>query len=165
MVSTSRSAFANSPPSAARLTLCRGAAISINFSIPRESRAADRRRINFTITAELNQRLGLNLTDAFCGFKAYRVCALQKLHVTELGYAMPLELWVQAAHRNLKIREVAVPLIYLDEKRSFGGALDDADRRLTHYREVIDKALAAMKFAPPVLPHVAMPCHQPAKSC
>ena len=36
-----------------------------------------RRRINEQLTAELNQRLGLSLTDAFCGFKAYRVEALQ----------------------------------------------------------------------------------------
>ena len=33
----------------------------------------DRRRINATITNLLNERLGLQLTDAFCGFKAYRV--------------------------------------------------------------------------------------------
>src|SRR5438105_15146216 len=33
---------------------------------------ADRRLINQTITAELNQTFGLHLTDAFCGFKAYR---------------------------------------------------------------------------------------------
>jgi dolichol-phosphate mannosyltransferase len=82
----------------------------------------------------------LQLTDAFCGFKAYRVESLQKLDLTEQGYAMPLELWVQAAHAGLKIVEVAVPLIYLDEKRSFGGSLDDAERRLAHYREVIGRA-------------------------
>ena len=103
---------------------------------------ADRRRINLTITQELNQRLGLTLTDAFCGFKAYRTCALQKLHLTEPGYAMPLELWVQAAHARLRIVEVPVPLIYLDEKRSFGGSLDDAQTRIDYYRRVIDKALA-----------------------
>lgn len=101
---------------------------------------ADRRRINQTITAELNERFGLGLTDAFCGFKAYRVEALHKLALKEDGYAMPLELWVQAATAGLAIREVAVPLIYLDEKRSFGGALDEADHRLAHYREVIDRA-------------------------
>ena len=37
---------------------------------------AGRRRINQLITAELNRRLGLKLTDAFCGFKAYRVSVL-----------------------------------------------------------------------------------------
>ncbi|MEX2170558.1 MAG: glycosyltransferase family 2 protein [Pirellulales bacterium] len=103
---------------------------------------ADRRRINLTITQELNQRLGLTLTDAFCGFKAYRTCALQKLQLSEPGYAMPLELWVQAAHARLRIVEVPVPLIYLDEKRSFGGSLDDAQTRIDYYRRVIDKALA-----------------------
>jgi dolichol-phosphate mannosyltransferase len=106
---------------------------------------ADRRHINQTITKELNERLGLSLTDAFCGFKAYRVAALAPLRLMETGYAMPLEWWVQAAHHGLSIREVAVPLIYLDEKRSFGGSLDDAERRLRHYREVIDRAIAATK--------------------
>ncbi|HVW37461.1 MAG TPA: glycosyltransferase family 2 protein, partial [Pirellulales bacterium] len=79
---------------------------------------ADRRRINEQLTAEINRRLGLHLTDAFCGFKAYRISALSKLHLTETGYAMPLELWVQAAHAGLRIRELPVPLIYLDENRS-----------------------------------------------
>ena len=67
------------------------------------------------ITADINCRLGLNLTDAFCGFKAYRAGALAKLKITEPGYAMPLELWVQAAQQNLKIIELPVPLIYLEE--------------------------------------------------
>lgn len=104
---------------------------------------ADRRRINELLTAEVNRRLGLGLTDAFCGFKAYRVEALKKLHISETGYAMPLELWVQAAAARLRIRELPVPLIYLDEKRSFGGSLDDAEIRLRHYREVLDRAMAA----------------------
>lgn len=102
----------------------------------------DRQRINRTITAELNERLGLNLTDAFCGFKAYRVSALRRLGLTESGYAMPLELWVQAARLGLRIVELPVPRIYLDAKRSFGGSLDDASTRLTYYREVIDRSLS-----------------------
>ena len=51
--------------------------------------------------------LGLHLTDAFCGFKAYRVPALAKLDITEPGYAMPLELWVQAAHFEIEDRRDA----------------------------------------------------------
>lgn len=104
------------------------------------SAPADRKRINQTITAELNDRLGLELTDAFCGFKAYRVAALGPLQLREDGYAMPLELWVQAAHHGLRVVEEPVPLIYLDESRSFGGDLDVAQQRLRHYREVIDRA-------------------------
>src|SRR5580698_1312880 len=37
----------------------------------------DRRFINATITSEINVRYGLNLTDSFCGFKAYRRSALE----------------------------------------------------------------------------------------
>ena len=116
-----------------------GPAEMVNDDSPPE----DRRAINATITAELNCRLGLALTDAFCGFKAYRVASLSRLRLTEDGYAMPLELWVQAARLGFTIREAAVPLIYLDEERSFGGALDDAELRLAHYRDTIDRALAA----------------------
>ena len=103
----------------------------------------ERRHINELLTAEINRRLGLKLTDAFCGFKAYRVESLKKLHITETGYAMPLEVWVQAAQARLRIRELPVPLIYLDEKRSFGGSLDNAEIRLRHYGEVLDRAMAA----------------------
>jgi glycosyltransferase involved in cell wall biosynthesis len=102
---------------------------------------AERRQINEELTAELNRTLGLNLTDAFCGFKAYRVKALSRLKLTENGYAMPLELWVQAARAGLKIRELPVPLIYLDATRSFGGSLDDARVRLDHYRRVLARSL------------------------
>lgn len=101
----------------------------------------DRRQINQIITGELNELLGLNITDAFCGFKAYCTHALAKLNLTETGYAMPLELWVQAAMHKLRVREMSVPLIYLDEERSFGGALDAADLRLAYYREVIERAV------------------------
>ncbi len=100
-----------------------------------------RRQINKQITQEINQLLGLKLTDAFCGFKAYRVEALAQLHLTETGYAMPLELWVQAAYHGLRIIERSVPLVYLDEKRSFGGSLDDATARLAHYHDVIKRSI------------------------
>ncbi len=101
---------------------------------------AERRRLNQIITEEVNRRLGLRLTDAFCGFKAYRAAALVGIELTETGYAMPLELWVRAARLELRIVELPVPLIYLDEKRSFGGALDDARTRLAVYREVLERA-------------------------
>ncbi|MBI1832911.1 MAG: glycosyltransferase family 2 protein [Planctomycetes bacterium] len=101
----------------------------------------DRRFINQTITRELNELLGLDLTDAFCGFKAYRVDALAKLHVTETGWGMPLQVWVQAARLGLRVKEVGVPRIYLDPSRAFGGVLNDAEERLAYYRRVIRSAL------------------------
>jgi dolichol-phosphate mannosyltransferase len=102
----------------------------------------ERRRINAIITAELKDRLGLVLTDSFCGFKAYRVAALEGLRIEDDGYAMPLELWVRAVDRGLKIIELPVPLIYLEEERSFGGSLDKSEIRLGVYRQVLDRAVA-----------------------
>jgi glycosyltransferase involved in cell wall biosynthesis len=129
---------------------CRGADIAsgsryLGVEIPVGLAPADRRRINVQITDELNCRLGLKITDAFCGFKAYRIDALKKLQPTDPGYAMPLELWVQAAFHRLQIVEVPVPLIYLDEKRSFGGALDDSQTRLAYYHDVIERAVKACR--------------------
>jgi glycosyltransferase involved in cell wall biosynthesis len=100
----------------------------------------DRLEINQVITAETNERFGLQLTDTFCGFKAYRVDALKKLRITEKGWGMPLQLWVQAARLGLRIKEIGVPRIYLDPHRAFGGMLNDANERLAYYRRVIDSA-------------------------
>jgi dolichol-phosphate mannosyltransferase len=100
----------------------------------------DRLQINQQVTAELNARLGLHLTDAFCGFKAYRREALARLRITETGWGMPLQLWVQAARLGLRIKEVAVPRVYLDPKRAFGGVLNDSAERLAYYCKVITSA-------------------------
>ncbi len=103
---------------------------------------ADRRYINEAVTRELNDLLGLNLTDAFCGFKAYRCAALAKLHISESGWGMPLQVWVQAVRLGLRIKEVGVPRLYLDPNRAFGGVLNDAGERLAYYRRVIRNAMA-----------------------
>lgn len=100
----------------------------------------DRRFINATLTRELNDRYGFDLTDSFCGFKAYRVDALKKLNVTESGWGMPLELWVQAARLGLRVREIAVPRLYLDPSRAFGGVMNDPSARLAYYRDVLARA-------------------------
>jgi dolichol-phosphate mannosyltransferase len=103
----------------------------------------DRQEINQIITSELNERLGLNLTDAFCGFKVYRREAIARLQPTECGWGMPLQVWVQAARAGLRIKEVGVPRIYLDPNRAFGGMLNDASQRLAYYRQVSHDALLA----------------------
>jgi dolichol-phosphate mannosyltransferase len=108
---------------------------------PTQRPPEQRRRINVEVTRWLNECLGLNLTDAFCGFKAYRTSALAKFEISDDGYAMPLQVWVQAVEHGMSIIEVPVPLIYLDESRAFGGALDNAEYRLNHYRAVFQKAM------------------------
>ena len=101
----------------------------------------DRRRINATITSTINARLGLELTDAFCGFKAHRVCAMKKVRLTEKGYAFPMQLWPAAVRAGLRITEIPVRLIYNDPNRSFGGNLDDAQVRLNHYLNVLEREI------------------------
>ncbi len=110
----------------------------------------DRRAINTQITGMINRCLGLELTDAFCGYKAYRVSTLKYMHIDETGYAVPLQAWVMAAAADLRIKEIPINLIYNDPNRSFGGPLDDADHRLQHYKEVFRTELAKHpdKFAP-----------------
>lgn len=102
---------------------------------------SDRRRINMHITALLNERLGLQLTDSFCGFKAYRVSALGRLCLNIPGYAFPLQFWVQSRFASLRICELPVPLVYIDPHRHFGGMLDDPDARLKHYMDVFDEEM------------------------
>lgn len=121
---------------------------------------ADRRRVNELLTARINELLGLNVTDAFCGFKAYRVCRLPELDLTDDGYAMPLELWVQAAFHGFRIKELAVPLIYLDLARSFGGALDDTETRLAHYNKILQQALARTTEPRKSTPHSRSLCNE-----
>ena len=101
---------------------------------PGRAAPQDRRRINQEITAELNARFGLQLTDAFCGFKAYRREALAKLHITETGLGHAVAAVGaggagRAAHQGGR-RAAALPR----SNRAFGGVLDDAEERLAHYR-------------------------------
>ncbi len=119
---------------------------------------ADRRKINRRITAMLNRRLGLSITDAFCGFKAYRVSALEHLDITVPGYAMPMQFWVQAARAGLRVRELAVRLIYKDPTRHFGGFLDDPAARLKHYLEVFEAELASPSVSVPQRDTECLPC-------
>jgi len=101
----------------------------------------DRKQINARVTSEINRVTGWSLTDAFCGFKAYRTNALSSLELRESGYAMPLELWARAWKAGLTVTEIPVERIYCDRNRSFGADLDDPERRFVYYMDVWNRAL------------------------
>jgi dolichol-phosphate mannosyltransferase len=101
----------------------------------------DRRLINATITEDIRVRLGLHLTDSFCGFKAYRVAACERLTLTVDGYDFPMQFWPQAVANGLRIREIPVRLIYNDPNRSFGGPLNDPTERLRVYRQTMHREI------------------------
>ena len=102
---------------------------------------ADRRDINARITAMVNGVTGWHLTDTFCGFKAYRVDALERLGLEECGYAMPLELWAKSWKLGLDVREISVERIYCDHDRTFGVELDDPESRFAYYLDVWNRTL------------------------
>ena len=102
-----------------------------------------RRRINVEVTRWLNECLGLSRDRRLLRIQGLSHIRFEAFDITDNGYAMPLQVWVQAVAHKMKIVEVPVPLIYLDESRAFGGALDDAEYRLAHYRRVLKDALQA----------------------
>jgi dolichol-phosphate mannosyltransferase len=101
----------------------------------------NRRAINERVTAVINEVTGWGLTDAFCGFKAYRADALRRVDVEEPGYAMPLEFWARAWRAGLTVCEMPVERIYQEHDRSFGQDLDDPERRFRYYMDVWERAL------------------------
>jgi len=107
----------------------------------------ERRSINVLVTEILNRTTPYDLTDAFCGFKAYRVEALAPLVLTETGYGMPLQFWIQAARHGLRVRELPIKLVYVDASRTFGGRMDDPRVRLRYYLDLLDAELAAWERA------------------
>ena len=117
--STSRSAFrSSSPPARATSISSPAAAICRQFAgdtapparAPPDQRASHRRDQSPAGPAAHRRLLRLQMLP--------RRAPWRSCNITEPGYAMPLEVWVQAAAAGLKIIELPVPLIYLDEKRS-----------------------------------------------
>jgi len=103
---------------------------------------ASRQAINRRVTAHINDVTGWGITDAFCGFKAYRLASLDGLTFEEPGYGMPLQLWAKAWQAGLSVRELAVERIYYDQDRSFGEDLDDHEKRYAYYMRVWNRARA-----------------------
>ncbi|GAH96296.1 unnamed protein product [marine sediment metagenome] len=103
-----------------------------------DSPPKDRYLINHQITKLINHITNFGLTDSFCGFKIYRVESLKKLELTEKGYGLPLQLWVQAYKNNLTVKELPVSMIYKDKNRTFGNYLDNPETRLKYYQKIID---------------------------
>ncbi|HJP19654.1 MAG TPA: glycosyltransferase family 2 protein, partial [Nitrospinota bacterium] len=117
----------------------------LNSSSPLfEAPPPDRKKINKEMTELINKYTGYNLTDTFCGFKAYKVKAIKKLKLDEKGYAFPLQVWLQAHKQELKIKEIPVDLIYKNLNRTFGNNLDDPMERRKYYLSVIEREFACV---------------------
>lgn len=102
---------------------------------------ADRIEVNARITERLNRRFGFALTDAFCGFKRYRMERIRPGLFRETGYAFPLEFWAFAAEEALTITELAVSRIYTTDNRSFGEDLDRTRKRYHYYLTILARSI------------------------
>lgn len=110
--------------------------------LPGDPAPPDRVQLNREFTALLRAITGYRLTDAWCGFKAYRLAGLRQLHLTEPSYGMPLQVWVQAAHHGLTMVELPVARIYKNPARRFWGGLDDERTRRAYYLRVLESEVA-----------------------
>jgi glycosyltransferase involved in cell wall biosynthesis len=97
----------------------------------------DRFVINRYITAVLKNAYSVNITDPFCGMRAYRTSFLKKLKLDEKSYGFALEILMQIIKSGLEFREYPIDMIYFDEKRMFHDGLNDPAKRLKHYMNII----------------------------
>lgn len=111
-------------------------------TVPGDPAPPDRAQLNREFTGHLRAITGFDITDAWCGFKAYRTGALALFDLTEPSYGMPLQVWVQAAYHRLTVRELPVARIYKNPERKFWGGLDDMPARRTYYLGVLEAEVA-----------------------
>jgi dolichol-phosphate mannosyltransferase len=99
----------------------------------------DRRWVNRIVTHLIREITGYPITDTFCGFRAWRLQPVVALGLREEGYAFPVEFWIKAAARRLKVEEIAVPLVYYDFPKGVGKR--PPQERLAEYLRAAREAL------------------------
>ncbi|MHA2306900.1 MAG: glycosyltransferase family 2 protein [Candidatus Hodarchaeales archaeon] len=79
----------------------------------------DRYITNMIITRTINKCYSLNITDAFCGLKGYKVTKLPT-DLDDAGYSFPLVYWQYVNQNKLVICEIETPIIYRLDRRPRG---------------------------------------------
>ena len=105
----------------------------------------DRFLVNTIITGILNT-IGLSITDAFCGLKAYKCNAINDLELKVDGYEIPLEIWIKSMKRGYSFVEIGVPVIYKDRDAILKNAKDNflfkkGEERIEKYIHLIESLL------------------------
>ncbi len=105
----------------------------------------DRFLVNTIITGILNT-IGLSITDAFCGLKAYECNAINDLELEINGYEIPIEIWIKAMKNGYTIVEKEVPVIYKDRDAILKNAKDSflfkkGEERIEKYIQLIESLL------------------------
>ncbi len=103
------------------------------------------KKINDEIVKFLKYKLRIFITDAFCGFKAYRVDKLAELNLTITDYAFPLQVWVQAVMKGFRIKEIPVPLIFTNPRRNYDEILGNVEETIQYFKKVIINEIEKFK--------------------
>lgn len=75
------------------------------------------RRFSNKITSFLlSKKLGIEIKDSQCGFRAYRLEVLEKVRTIFSGFEAESEMIVKAARNNFKIKFIDIPTIYGNQK-------------------------------------------------
>jgi glycosyltransferase involved in cell wall biosynthesis len=90
--------------------------------------------LNGYFTRIINDLFHLGITDVGCGMKSINIASLAGMAFTETGYLFPVEFWVRLAQRKCSIRELPVPMIYLDRTKTL-------DRKFGSVEALIDEAI------------------------
>jgi len=77
------------------------------------------------------------------------VKALKKLQLTVTGYGIPVQFWLQARFNGLTVKEYAIPRIYKNLNRKFGGGMDDPMTRLEYYKYILEEEAKRCSFEIP----------------
>lgn len=97
----------------------------------------ERKYVNFLIQRVLLYLTGIKITDAFCGFRAYKREFLMDIDLKEEGYAFPLEIWYYVYKKKAKLKEIPCELYY-PEKKDFPENIKNKEQRLTYYKSVLE---------------------------
>jgi dolichol-phosphate mannosyltransferase len=111
-------------------------------TMPGDPAPLDRAELNREFTGILRAVTGYAITDAWCGFKAYRTAALRRFRLDEPSYGMPIQVWIQAARHGMRVVELPVARIYKNPARAFWGGLDDMQTRRAYYRRILEAEVA-----------------------
>ncbi|MHA1976133.1 MAG: glycosyltransferase family 2 protein [Candidatus Hodarchaeales archaeon] len=79
----------------------------------------DRYVTNMFLTKIINRIFNIQITDAFCGLKGYRVSILPS-EMDHAGYSFPLVFWHYIYQNGIGLKEVETPIIYRLDRRSRG---------------------------------------------
>lgn len=94
------------------------------------------------ITKIINETFNSKITDAFCGYKGYRLSALQKLELDIDEYGFALQVIVQMLHKKIKYVELSVPMIYHKPVRE----RISPEQKLNYYIEVLKSELIRVGY-------------------